>query len=141
MYICIYIHAQSSTDRSTYFMCIGVFVCSDLTGSGDEEEGGGEGGKEEEEEEESEAAVRRRKPWGDTAHFCPVALKEQGVLWPGNEEYALRYCTSRGDCQRQHVYRLSNRPDTVGTVSILGPMSRITIFPPLGQNILIFLPN
>lgn len=48
------------------------------------------GGEEEEGEEESEAAARKRKPWGGTLHFCPVALKEQGVLWPGNEEYALR---------------------------------------------------
>ena len=41
-------------------------------------------------DEEREEDVRRRKPWGDTLHFCPVALKEQTVLWPGNEDYAFR---------------------------------------------------
>lgn len=43
-------------------------------------------GTEEEEgeaEDESEEAQRRKKPWGDSSHYCPVALKEMGVLWPG----------------------------------------------------------
>ena len=46
---------------------------------------------EEKEEEESENLSKKRKPWGDSSFYCPVALKEQGVLWPGTEEYALRY--------------------------------------------------
>ncbi len=48
---------------------------------------GGEGG---EEAEESEEEMLKRKPWGDTRHFCPVALAEKGVLWPGSQDYALR---------------------------------------------------
>ena len=47
---------------------------------------GEEGGEEEE-------LTRKRKPWGDSAYFCPVALSEQGVLWPGSEEHTLRYMT------------------------------------------------
>lgn len=50
----------------------------------DAEEEGDEG-------EENPEALRRRKPWGDSAHFCPVALHEQGVLYPGNEDTAARY--------------------------------------------------
>lgn len=45
----------------------------------------------EEEGEESEEASRKRKPWGDSAHFCPLALLEQGVLWPGNQDTAAKY--------------------------------------------------
>ena len=48
-------------------------------------------GQEEEEEEESGNLSKKRKPWGDTSYFCPVALSERGVLWPGSEEHALRY--------------------------------------------------
>lgn len=50
----------------------------------DAEEEGDEG-------EENPEALRRRKPWGDSAHFCPVVLHEQGVLYPGNEDTAARY--------------------------------------------------
>ena len=50
-----------------------------------------EDGQEEEEEEESGNLSKKRKPWGDTSYFCPVALSERGVLWPGSEEHALRY--------------------------------------------------
>ena len=60
-----------------------VQISNSAEGYGDGEEGEGE--------QENEAAAKKRKPWGDTLHFCPVALKEQGVLWPGNEECALRY--------------------------------------------------
>ena len=35
--------------------------------------------------------MRKRKPWGDSAHFCPLALLEQGVLWPGNQDTAAKY--------------------------------------------------
>lgn len=41
------------------------------------------------EEEESETQMLMKKPWGDTHHFCPVAL-ESGVLWPGSQENAVR---------------------------------------------------
>ena len=40
--------------------------------------------------EEEVDRIKKRKPWGDTSYFCPVALKDQGVLWPGSEEHALR---------------------------------------------------
>ena len=39
---------------------------------------------------------------GDTSYFCPVALKEKHVLWPGNPEVAARY--------RERLYYLST-PD------------------------------
>ena len=32
-----------------------------------------------------------KKPLGDTNHFCPVALKEQDILWPGNPEVTAKY--------------------------------------------------
>ena len=43
-----------------------------------------------EEAEESEEQMLKRKPWGDTLHFCPVALAEKGVLWPGTQDIAAR---------------------------------------------------
>lgn len=52
----------------------------------------GEDNEEDEEDERKEQdAARRRKPWGDTSYFCPVALKDQNVLWPGQQENAIRY--------------------------------------------------
>ena len=42
-------------------------------------------------EEESEEVSKKRKPWGDSAHFCPLAFLEQGVLWPGNQDTAAKY--------------------------------------------------
>ena len=42
------------------------------------------------EEEGSEGSSKKKKPWGDSSFYCPVSLKEQGVLWPGSEQYALR---------------------------------------------------
>ena len=50
----------------------------------------GDDDEEGKEEEESENSSKKRKPWGDSSFYCPVALKEQGVLWPGNEQHALR---------------------------------------------------
>ena len=38
----------------------------------------------------SNEASRNVKPWGEIRHFCPVALKESNVLWPGNNETLLR---------------------------------------------------
>lgn len=33
----------------------------------------------------------RKKPLGDTNHYCPVSLKENNVLFPGNPETAAKY--------------------------------------------------
>lgn len=41
-------------------------------------------------EEEDDNSAHKRKPWGETLHFCPVALKDNGVLWPGSQDTALR---------------------------------------------------
>lgn len=46
---------------------------------------------EDEEELDSNDGSRQRKPWGCTHHFCPVALRDVGVLWPGNNEISLKY--------------------------------------------------
>ena len=42
------------------------------------------------ETEDNEDLAHKRKPWGDTLHFCPVALTESGVLWPGSQETAVK---------------------------------------------------
>ncbi|CAI8010883.1 Adenylate kinase 9 [Geodia barretti] len=55
------------------------------TDAGDDDEEG------KAEEEGSEGSSKKKKPWGDSSFYCPVSLKEQGVLWPGSEQYALRY--------------------------------------------------
>jgi len=34
--------------------------------------------QDDQDEEASEEEQKKRKPWGDSKHFCPVALKEQG---------------------------------------------------------------
>ena len=47
-------------------------------------------GEIDEEAEENEEQMLKRKPWGDTRHFCPVALAERGVLWPGLQDVATR---------------------------------------------------
>lgn len=52
---------------------------------------GGEEEQEEDDEGDEEDTSKKRKPWGVSSYFCPVALKEQGVLWPGNGEHALKY--------------------------------------------------
>lgn len=49
--------------------------------------------------QEEDPNRNRKKPLGDTNHFCPVALKESGILYPGNPEIAARY--------REKVYYLS----------------------------------
>ncbi|XP_043922739.1 adenylate kinase 9 [Protopterus annectens] len=57
--------------------------------------------EEEEEEEGKEEEVKSKKrQMGDTKHFCPVALKENYVLFPGNLEYAAKY--------REKVYYCSS---------------------------------
>ncbi|KAM8953015.1 adenylate kinase 9 [Pelodytes ibericus] len=63
----------------------------------DEEEE--EEGKEEEEEDE-DAVSERKRHYGDSKHFCPVALKENLILHPGNVDNAavyrekIYYCSS-----------------------------------------------
>ncbi|CAH1800212.1 unnamed protein product, partial [Owenia fusiformis] len=48
--------------------------------------------EEAEEEEESEDPNRsKKKPLGDVNYYCPVALKENGVLYPGNPEIGAKY--------------------------------------------------
>ena len=34
---------------------------------------------------------KRKRPLGDTQHYCPVELKDRGVLYPGNQEIAAKY--------------------------------------------------
>ncbi|XP_029398437.1 adenylate kinase 9 [Mus pahari] len=48
--------------------------------------------EEEEEEEEGEEKIKEnRRHLGDTKHFCPVVLKENFVLQPGNPDEAVKY--------------------------------------------------
>lgn len=42
-------------------------------------------------DEGSTEGSRQHKPWGDAHHFCPVALRNYNVLWPGSNEISLRY--------------------------------------------------
>ncbi|XP_069090617.1 adenylate kinase 9 isoform X2 [Pleurodeles waltl] len=65
--------------------------------AGEEEEQEEEG---DEEEEDEDAKLEKKKHFGDTRHFCPVALKESFVLWPGSSEYAAKY--------REKVYNCSS---------------------------------
>uniref|UniRef100_A0A2K5QYS6 Adenylate kinase 9 n=1 Tax=Cebus imitator TaxID=2715852 RepID=A0A2K5QYS6_CEBIM len=56
---------------------------------------------EEEEEEEGEDKIKERKrQLGDTKHFCPVVLKENFILQPGNMEEAAKY--------REKIYYFSS---------------------------------
>ncbi|XP_031204282.1 adenylate kinase 9 isoform X3 [Mastomys coucha] len=57
--------------------------------------------EEEEEEEEGEEKIKERKRHlGDTKHFCPVVLKENFVLQPGNTDEAAKY--------REKIYYFSS---------------------------------
>ncbi|XP_075801076.1 adenylate kinase 9 [Microtus pennsylvanicus] len=48
--------------------------------------------EEEEEEEEGEEKLKeKRRHLGDTKHFCPVVLKENFILQPGNTDEAVKY--------------------------------------------------
>jgi adenylate/nucleoside-diphosphate kinase len=64
--------------------------------AGDEEEAEEEAG----EEEEEDPSRSLKKNLGDTNYFCPVALKENFVLWPGNPEVAAKY--------RERIYYISS---------------------------------
>ena len=50
--------------------------------------------------QEEDPNRNKKKPLGDTNHYCPVALKETNVLYPGNPEVAAKY--------REKVYYLSS---------------------------------
>ena len=52
-------------------------------------------------EQDEDAALKDRKPWGETRHYCPVALQEQAILWPGNPELACKY--------KERVYQFSTQ--------------------------------
>ncbi|XP_049754514.1 adenylate kinase 9 isoform X2 [Elephas maximus indicus] len=57
--------------------------------------------EEEEEEEENEERIKeKRRHLGDTKHFCPVVLKENFILQPGNTEEAAKY--------REKIYYFSS---------------------------------
>ncbi|XP_063088089.1 adenylate kinase 9 isoform X2 [Cavia porcellus] len=56
--------------------------------------------EEEEEEENEEGAKEKRRHLGDTKHFCPVVLKENFILQPGNTEEAAKY--------REKIYYFSS---------------------------------
>ena len=51
-------------------------------------------------EEDEEEDPNKKKPFGETAHYCPVLLKERNLLWPGSSETAVKY--------REKVYFLSS---------------------------------
>ncbi|XP_075253347.1 adenylate kinase 9-like [Convolutriloba macropyga] len=44
-----------------------------------------------EDEEDDELLKKRKRPLGDSQHYCPVELKDRGVLFPGNQEIASKY--------------------------------------------------
>ncbi|XP_072356094.1 adenylate kinase 9 isoform X2 [Scyliorhinus torazame] len=68
-----------------------------------EEEGEEEEEEEEGEEEENEDIPQRKyRVLGESKHYCPVALEENFVLFPGDQEIAARY--------REKYYYFSN-PD------------------------------
>ena len=50
-------------------------------------------------EEDENENPNKKKPLGETAHYCPVMLKERNVLWPGSSETAVKY--------REKVYFMS----------------------------------
>ncbi|XP_032071185.1 adenylate kinase 9 [Thamnophis elegans] len=56
-----------------------------------EEEEEGDEEEEEEEEEDEEKIIERKRHMGDTKNFCPVILKENFILYPGNSENAAKY--------------------------------------------------
>ena len=65
-------------------------------------------------EEKDDGSTHKRKPWGETFHFCPVALKDIGVLWPGSQDTALRLVLNTIICFN---YRLVTMHLTSGTAT------------------------
>ncbi|XP_053917119.1 adenylate kinase 9 isoform X2 [Cuculus canorus] len=60
----------------------------DLAAAGEDEEVEEE---ENEDEEDEEKTKENQRHMGDTKHFCPVSLKENFVLYPGDTEHAAKY--------------------------------------------------
>ncbi|XP_078256014.1 adenylate kinase 9 [Rhinoraja longicauda] len=56
--------------------------------------------EEEVEEEDEDTALKKNRQLGESKHYCPVALKEKSVLFPGDQESAARY--------REKYYYFSN---------------------------------
>ncbi|XP_075124277.1 adenylate kinase 9 [Leptodactylus fuscus] len=56
-----------------------------------EEEGEHEEGEEEEAEEDEDNIREKKKQYGDSKHFCPVALKDNHILHPGQADHAAIY--------------------------------------------------
>ncbi|XP_043531266.1 adenylate kinase 9 [Chiloscyllium plagiosum] len=46
---------------------------------------------EEEEEENEDLAQRKNRQMGESKHYCPVALKEKTVLYPGDQDCSAKY--------------------------------------------------
>ena len=66
----------------------------DLAAATEEEE------EDDDEEEEDIFNIDKKKPLGDTRHYCPVALKDNNVMWAGQPECACKY--------RERVYYFSS---------------------------------
>ncbi|XP_069707806.1 adenylate kinase 9 [Phaenicophaeus curvirostris] len=61
----------------------------DLAAEGEDEEEVEE--EENEDEKDEEKTKENKRHMGDTKHFCPVSLKENFVLYPGDTELAAKY--------------------------------------------------
>ena len=55
---------------------------------------------EEDDEEDDIFNTDKKKPFGDTKNYCPVALNDDNVLWPGLPDVAAKY--------REKVYYFSS---------------------------------
>jgi len=79
-----------------------------------------------EEEEEHDDDPNKKKPFGETLHFCPVALKNENVLWPGSQENAVKY--------REKVYFLSTpeaRESFMENPNLYLPLDKSLSIPPV----------
>ncbi|XP_018429496.1 PREDICTED: adenylate kinase 9 [Nanorana parkeri] len=63
----------------------------DIQAELDAEEQEGEGEEEEGEEEEGNEDAEEKKHYGDSKHFCPVAIKDKFILQPGLQDNAAIY--------------------------------------------------
>ncbi|XP_075059003.1 adenylate kinase 9 isoform X2 [Mixophyes fleayi] len=77
---------------------------------GEEEE---EEGREEEEEEDEDITREKKKPYGDSKHFCPVALKDKLILHPGLLDNAAiyrekTYCCSSPEARQKFLENPEN---------------------------------
>ncbi|KAG7244154.1 hypothetical protein INR49_004227 [Caranx melampygus] len=51
-----------------------------------------EGSNDNDAAEEEEGGMTAKRLLGDTHHFCPVAFKNQNILWPCTDDIAAKYC-------------------------------------------------